>query len=119
MKRILIIEDNNELQQLYQEALTQNGITVDFATSAQAGLSTMMINKPNLVILDVMLPDGSNGFDVLKAMKKDGNLRMIPVFMITNLDSQEKAAREYNVADYIVKTTSFDKIIDKITTFLK
>lgn len=119
MKKILIIEDNTELQQVYQEGLAPKGFTLEFAKTAQAGLTAMKTAAPDLLILDIMLPDGSNGFDVLETMKKDPQLTAIPVFMVTNLDSQEKIAREIGVADYIVKTnTPFDKIIEKIVTYL-
>lgn len=120
MKKILIMEDNTELQELYKETLTQKGFAVDFAATAELGLQYLSTTKPDLVILDIMLPNGSNGFDVLETMKKDSALSAIPVFMITNLDSQEKVARQIGVADYIVKTTTpFEKIIEKVTTYLE
>jgi len=120
MKKILIIEDNTELQTLYKDGLAQKGYTeVEFAKTAPAGLSLITSSKPDLVILDIMLPDGSNGFDLLEQMKKDPKMSSIPVFMITNLDSQEKIARDIGVADYIVKSlTPFDTIIEKIATYL-
>lgn len=119
MKKILIVEDNTELQTVYKEGLGPKGFQVEFASTAQAGLGSMQTAKPDLVVLDIMLPDGSNGFDILETMKKDPNLAAVPVFMVTNLDSQEKIAREIGVADYIVKTnTPIDKIIEKISTYL-
>lgn len=121
MKSILIIEDNTQLQQLYQEALTKLGYDqLTFATTAHQGLTWMIDHQPDLVVLDMMLPEGSNGFDVLEQMKKDPKLEMIPVVVVTNLDAEEKTARQIGAADYIVKTAvPFDQIIERIVVFLK
>lgn len=119
MKTVLIIEDNVELQQLYTEALVKKNIQVVCVQTAQKGLATMLQSKPDLLILDVMLPGGANGFDVLEQMKKDPRIADIPVFMVTNLDSEEQTARKIGVNEYIVKTSvSFEQIIEKITKFL-
>lgn len=119
MKKILVIEDNNELQTLYTEALSAKGFTVSYAGTAQRGLGMLQADKPDVVILDIMLPGGGNGFDVLEQMKKDPSLAAIPVFVVTNLDSEEKTARQIGVADYIVKSAvAFPTIIEKITTYL-
>src|SRR5258708_9735290 len=104
MKKILIIEDSSELQALYTDALTQKGFGVSYAATAERGLTMLATDKPDLLILDIMLPGGGNGFDVLELMKKDPRYANIPVVIVTNLDSEEKIAREIEVADYIVKS---------------
>jgi CheY-like chemotaxis protein len=119
MKNILIIEDNTELQALYTEALKARGFGVTSVTSAQQGMTLLQTTVPDLIILDIMLPGGENGFDLLEKMKKDPRLQHIPVFVVTNLDSEEKTAREIGVVDYIVKTnTPIEQIIEKISTYL-
>ena len=119
MKKILIIEDSAELQELYTDALTKKGFQISYAATAQKGLTLLQADKPDLMILDIMLPGGGNGFDVLEQMKKDPRLADIPVFVVTNLDSEEKTAREIGVVDYIVKSnTPFPAIIEKISMHL-
>jgi len=104
MKSILIVEDNNELQELYREELSKHGFTdVVFVDTAPRAITAMTAKKPDLVILDIMLPEGSNGFDLLEQMKRDPHLAVVPVIVITNLDSQEKSAREIGIVDYIEK----------------
>ncbi len=119
MKKILIVEDSTELQQLYTEALTQRGFSVSYASTAQKGIGMMQSDKPDLLVLDIMLPGGGNGFDVLEQMKRDPRLSTVPVIIVTNLDSEEKTARDIGVIDYIVKSNMpFSAIIQKITATL-
>lgn len=115
MKKILIVEDSTELQQLYTDALTQHGFQVSYASTAQKGIGMMQSDKPDLLVLDIMLPGGGNGFDVLEQMKRDPRLSDVPVIVVTNLDSEEKTARAIGVTDYIVKSNlPFSQIIQRI-----
>lgn len=119
MKKILIVEDSTELQQLYTDALTQRGFGVSYAATAQKGIGMMQNEKPDLLVLDIMLPGGGNGFDVLEQMKRDPRLSSVPVIIVTNLDSEEKTARDIGVVDYIVKSNMpFAQIIQRITSAL-
>jgi DNA-binding response OmpR family regulator len=115
MKKILVIEDSSELQQLYLDALTQKGFQASFATTAQKGIGMMQAEQPDLLVLDIMLPGGGNGFDILEQMKRDPRLATVPVVIVTNLDSEEKTARDIGVKDYIVKSSMpFSMIITRI-----
>lgn len=120
MNQILIIEDDTLLQDIYQKALAPEGFTVTQAFSGGQGLNLAKSQKPNLIILDVMLPGGMNGFDVLEKLKKDPEVREIPVLVLTNLDSEEKSARAIGAADYIVKAnSSIEGVIKKIKQYIK
>jgi len=120
-KSILIVEDNTQLQNLYREALLKLGFdNLTFATTAHQGLMWLNDHLADLIVLDIMLPEGSNGFDVLETLKKDSRLAQIPVVVITNLDAEEKTARKIGVTDYIVKTSmSFDQIIERLVGYLR
>lgn len=119
MKKILIVEDSSELQQLYTDALTKKGFEVSYAATAQKGIGMMQNERPDLLVLDIMLPGGGNGFDVLEQMKRDPRIANVPVVVVTNLDSEEKTARDIGVTDYIVKSNMpFAQIIERITTAL-
>lgn len=120
MNKILIIEDDNLMQQIYKEALTPEGFEVLQAFTGQQGLTIAKSQKPNLIILDVMLPMGMNGFDVLEQLKADPQVREIPVLVFTNLDTEEKVALSIGAADYIVKAnTSIEDVVKKIKHHLK
>ncbi len=120
MQKVLIIEDDNLIQQIYKEALTSEGFEVIQAFLGKEGLSMATSEKPALIILDAMLPYGMNGFDVLEKLKKDINLADIPVLMLTNLDSEEKTALSIGASEYIIKAnTSISQVIEKVKQHIK
>ncbi|HJZ05000.1 hypothetical protein A2634_01750 [Candidatus Amesbacteria bacterium RIFCSPHIGHO2_01_FULL_48_32] len=116
---ILIIEDDDQLQGLYQDLFTQVGYVVTLADSAQSGLQSARDTHPDFIILDIMLPGGQNGFDVLEQLKRDPQLKSIPVLVITNLDHQRDIALTIGAVDCLVKTdiTPTD-IMAKIKSYL-
>lgn len=118
MKRILIIEDDTQLQKAYQKKLTLEGFTVLQATTGQQGLS-LLKSRPDLVILDIMLPGGLNGFDVLEQIRRDPALQTLPILVLTNLDSEVKTAQDLGTVGYFVKAnTAIDTIVEKIKSCL-
>lgn len=119
MKKILIVEDDLEVQSLYKQKLDQSGYTVMQAYTGQDGLDSVKSGLPDLIILDIMLPGGINGFDVLEQLKRDQQTASIPVFVLTNLDAEEETAKSLGVIEYIVKTrTSLEDVTDKIRKVL-
>lgn len=118
MKTILIIEDDNQVSKIYEEALSNNGFKTISADTGNKALTLLQSVKPDLVILDIMLPDGMNGFDVLEQMKSNPDLKTIPVVILTNLDSERKTAMEIGAADYLMKAdTTLDQIVSKVKKF--
>ncbi len=103
MAKILILEDNSELQTLYAESLAEKGHTVQGATTVTEAFSSMLQEKPALLVLDIMLPGGANGFDMLDQIKNNTLLADLKVIIITNLDGEEQTARDAGAVDYIVK----------------
>lgn len=120
MNKILIIEDDHLLQEIYEKTLIAEGFSVIQAFTGNQGLVLAKTQKPNLVLLDLMLPGGMNGFDVLEKLKADHELSAVPVLVLTNLDSEEKTALAIGAVDYLVKAnTSIDEIIRKIKLYIK
>jgi len=120
MAKILLIEDDSSLQKLYQGKLTDEGFKVIVAADGKIGLKLAKSNGFDLIILDIMLPGGLNGFDVLENLKQDGVLNQVPVIVLTNLEGEEKAARAIGVVDYFTKTkVSPGQIVDRIKEVLK
>lgn len=119
MAKILIIEDDAQLVKLYESMFTDAGFGVITAGTGDAGLQLAAKEKPDAIILDIMLPGGMNGFDVLELLKRTEELKKIPVFILTNLDSEEKVAREIGAADYIIKAHVDPKqVVQKIKNSL-
>mgnify|MGYP001586913111 CR=1 FL=1 len=105
MGKILIIEDDPFLLKLYKEILSDTGLEVEEALDGETGLRKVKDSKPDLILLDIMLPK-MNGLDVLEKLKEGQSTREIPVVIITNLASEEdkKRAMDLGAISYMIKT---------------
>jgi len=111
-KKVLFIEDDPQLQDLYQGILSQKGILAIGAHDGKEGLEKVHTEKPDLVVLDIMLPGGVSGFDVLEQLKANPLTQSIPVIVLTNLDSEEAVAKKIGAVDYKIKSdTSLKEIV--------
>jgi DNA-binding response OmpR family regulator len=120
MATILLIEDDNLLQSLYKGKLTDEGFEVFVSGNGKDGLSLVRSKKIDLVLLDIMLPGGINGFDILEILEKDKVLSQIPVIILTNLASEEKVARQIGAVGYYIKSeVTPNQIIDRVKEVLK
>jgi DNA-binding response OmpR family regulator len=120
MAKILLIEDDDLLQKLYKDKLADEGFEVEIAPDGKRGLNLVKSDGFSLILLDIILPGGINGFDVLEVVKKDKVLSKIPVIVLTNLESEEKVARKIGAVDYFIKArVTPGQIIDRIKEVLK
>ncbi|MBI4425338.1 MAG: response regulator transcription factor [Elusimicrobia bacterium] len=105
MYRILAIDDDPIIRRLLQQAMSSEGFEVVLATTAAEGVATCGRSKPDLVLLDVNLPDG-DGIDVCRRLKADAGLRHIPVLLLTG-EAADVAFRvaglEAGAEDYVLK----------------
>ncbi len=103
--KILIIEDDKFLVKLYGDKLRREGFEIITAISAEEGLHKISTQKPDLIILDVVLPRQS-GFEVLSEIKLNLETKDIPVIILSNLsqESDRKKGLELGAATYLVKT---------------
>jgi DNA-binding response OmpR family regulator len=104
-EEILCIDDESGVVELVELILQREGVVVRGASSGAEGLALMRERRPQLVLLDIMMPD-KDGWEVFKEMKADTSLREIPVIILTARDSsfEEIIARERaGVDDYITK----------------
>lgn len=102
---ILIIEDDFFIRDLYYRAFTKNGFTVDTAEDGNDGIVKAEEQKPNAILLDIMLPKVS-GLDVLKKLKANPNTKSSLVVMLTNLseDQMIKDGFELGAEGYLIKS---------------
>lgn len=102
---VLLAEDDIILAELYTERLKQEGYNVVHCADGEDALNQIMTIKPNLVILDIMMPK-MNGLDVLKAVKENPSTQNIPIIIVTALVQEiEKINKMLNKADaYLVKS---------------
>lgn len=121
MKTILFIEDEPLLQKITAEILTQEGFNVKSALDGEAGLKMIMELKPNLVLLDLILPK-KDGFEVLKEIKANEETKNIPVIILTNLEGTPDVERalELGATTYLVKANyELEDVVKKIKETLK
>jgi len=116
MKTILFVEDESALQKTFGDILQQEGYEMISALDGEIGLRLAKENKPNLILLDLILPK-IHGFDVLKKLKEDNETKEIPVIVLTNLEGLEdvEKALELGATTYLVKTQySLEEVVQKI-----
>lgn len=116
MKKILFIEDEIALQNAVKTVLENNGYGFLSAFDGEMGLSLAKTEKPDLVLLDLILPK-VNGFEVLESLLKDENTKKIPIIVLTNLEggADIEKALSLGVKTYLVKSNySLDDILSKI-----
>lgn len=119
MKKILIIEDDKILNEMYQTKLS-NYFTVSVAYDGKSGIDTALKTLPDLIILDVMLPGIMNGFDVLRELKQKVPLKSTPVVVFTNLSDEEKALKESGADEIFIKSDiSLSDLVYKIHALIE
>ncbi len=103
-KTVLVVEDDKYLREVLVEKLKKEGFDVIEAVDGEAGLASTAKKKPDIVVLDIILPL-MNGFDYLEAKGKDTVIRDIPVIILSNLGQKEDVERgmKLGAKDYIVK----------------
>lgn len=106
MSRILIIEDETKIQEIYTEFLREYGYDNDSAYDGMEGMAMLKQCRYDLVLLDIMMPK-IDGFAVLELLGRDS---VVPVIMITALEEEEHQMRGFDLQtdDYIVKPFSMN-----------
>jgi DNA-binding response OmpR family regulator len=119
-KKILLIEDDKSLVKIIKETLEPKDFDVILAIDADEGIEKATLEKPDLIVLDVLLP-GRNGFECLEELKSKKETKRTPVIILSNLGQVEEIRRgkELGAVDYAVKADfTIDQVIDKILAHL-
>ncbi len=120
MVKILVVDDEVDITDTLKILLERRGFEVITANSGKEALEKVKKEKPDVVLLDVMMPDMS-GWDVCKKIKEDNETKDIPVIMLTILFGEEERKKSFEVkADaHIEKPIIIDRIIGVINWVLK
>lgn len=121
--KIVLVEDDQILSKIMKEELTEAGFELIQAFDGQQGLEAIKSHKPALVLLDIMMPK-MDGFQALEIMKKDPEIKDIPVLILTVLDEEENTAKgmALGAAGYMIKSKDIHSVADvtgKVKEFLK
>lgn len=120
-KKILIVEDDKFLRELIVRKLTNEGYDVVEAVDGEQGLLKIKEAKPDLVLLDLILP-GIDGFEVLAQKKEDPFAVSIPVIVLSNLGQKEDVDKGLSLGatDYLIKAHfTPGEIIEKVRNIIK
>lgn len=112
MLRILLIEDEDPIREVYKEELESAGFVVHACPTGKQGLELFFKEEYDLVLLDLVLPD-VNGLHILKEIKKDISKRNTPVLILSNLDQDliRRQGMELGAQAYLEKITNTPDII--------
>ncbi|GAC1387157.1 MAG: hypothetical protein NVS1B7_5650 [Candidatus Saccharimonadales bacterium] len=120
IKKILLVEDDDALASVYQTRLQAEGFDIRRVPNGEEALSATLEYKPNLILLDVMMPKVS-GFDVLDILRNTPETANVKVIMLTALsqDSDKERAKSLGVDDYLVKSqVVIADVVDRIKQHL-
>jgi DNA-binding response OmpR family regulator len=119
-KIILVVEDDTNVQSIYRDLLSKEGYEVTLTSTVDQACDTLSKNKTDLVLLDIMLPGGKNGYDFLEIAQKDDLLNGIPVIVLSNLDQDKNVSTGMGVVDWLVKANvSSQEVVQRINKLLK
>jgi len=119
--KILLIEDDNFLVEMYTTKFELEGFEVTSAEDGKKGLDMVKKIKPDIILLDILMPK-MDGFAVLDALKKDTGTANIPVILLTNLGQKDdvKKGFEKGAVGYLIKAHFMpSEVVDKIKKILK
>ena len=119
-KTVLVVEDDTFLAQLLTNRLQRAGLAVTRAGDGEEALRILKNTKPDLILLDIILPKKS-GFEVMEEIQKDPLLKRAPIVIISNLGQDEDMARgrQLGAIEYYVKAqTSIEDLVSKVQQIL-
>ena len=118
MSRILIIDDSQLVRDMIRDLVASHGYEVVIADTAEQGWRVLKQTRPDLVVLDLLLPD-LHGVDFCKMMRRQPQTREIPIIMITSYDTNKVRGFQAGADDYVMKPIDPDEFIERIRAVLR
>ena len=119
-KKILIVEDEFDILKLIEFNLKKEGFDVIAVSDGESAIKEVRSNKPDLILLDLMLP-GISGLDVCHLIQKDEGLSQIPILMLTAKGEESDVVKglEAGADDYVIKPFSVKVLLARIKALLR
>ena len=120
-KKVLVVEDDSLLQDMLAQQLSKDNWGVSYAKDGEKAIELARSEKPDIILLDLMLP-GVSGYDILAQLKKDPELMRIPVIILSNLGQQEDMDKglQLGAADFMIKSNfTLDEVSAKMKGLLE
>jgi DNA-binding NtrC family response regulator len=120
-RKILVIDDNRANRNLLGRTLEAEDYDVSLVPSGEIGLSVASRTQPDLILLDVIMPNGIDGFEACQRLKASDETAEIPVLFITAKDDTESVVKGFQLGgvDYITKPFSEAEVLARVETHLK
>lgn len=116
-KKILVVDDEADALEILAKKLKENNYHVKTASSGEEAINLAKMNKPDLILMDIAMPD-MDGYNVAIELKKDATLKDVPIIFITGKDLEyhgiEKRVSELGAYDYLEKPCTFVDILKKV-----
>jgi CheY-like chemotaxis protein len=113
MSKILVIDDDPDFILAVQMVLDAHDFEMEAATTPEEGIAKVLSTEPDLVVLDVMMPMGYEGFDVAREIREKHNLRDLPIVILTNVHSAKKVPYRFAPdEEYLPVDVFLDKPIE-------
>lgn len=118
-KRVMVVDDDKEIQEIVTFVLNRNGFEVAVASNGQELQGLLAVQVPDLIILDVMMP-GQNGYEIFSALRNDLRTQLVPVIIMTAHAENiyERISVDLGAADHITKPFHPLDLVEKIRTLL-
>lgn len=119
MPKVLLIEDEESLRNLYTKILSTRNYTVETAADGVDALSVLETFRPDAIVLDIVMPN-YNGLEFLKILKNSDDFKNIPVVMLTVLSEMRKITEclEMGAVGYITKDSTVEEIVQRLNLLL-
>jgi CheY-like chemotaxis protein len=121
MPKILVVDDDPDFVLAMRMALEANGFEVEAAMTPEEGISKALSTEPALVLLDIMMPSGNEGFEVVRSIREEHNLKDLPIIVLTNVHKARETPYRFApdvdylpVQAFLDKSTDPDAVIDAI-----
>ncbi|BCX15290.1 MAG: hypothetical protein KatS3mg097_182 [Candidatus Parcubacteria bacterium] len=117
--KIVLVEDDKFLRSVLERKLSENGFQVVSVINGNEALEKILIERPELILLDIILPQKS-GFFILEKIKQDPQFKNVPVLVISNLSQAEdiEKAKNLGASEYLVKAKiSLEDLVNKVKSY--
>jgi twitching motility two-component system response regulator PilH len=118
IRTILVVDDSATERHIIGEILTKAGFSVSFAQDGETGVTLAKTQKPDLILMDVVMP-GLNGFQATRAITKDDDTKHIPIILCTTKDQETDRVWgiRQGAKDYVLKPVDAAELLQKIAAF--
>lgn len=120
MKRVLIIEDSPSEAAQFQDYLEHQGLTVSRATSGEEAEMRIKKQKPNLILLDIILP-GESGFELCRKLRGDGETKTIPIVLCStkNTELDQQWGKMGGADAYLTKPVDRQTLVNTVSQYIR